>query len=258
MDGGSNVALIVGAHNEEIEASICFLPQRLVQAGWRVVIFNPIAGWNWAEIRRMSDEEQRRLKAGAMESARVLGCEKILWDYPTEYALQPRPEFARRIAEVLRDVSPSLVFMQWPFDTHPDHRYLAQALHQLLRWTANFLPDPSFTPTWQEVWAYQAGISQTVDFAPDAFVLGDEVLMATGLHALKAMGYREEKVKAWWSEMEIKSRYWGTMVAGRPAEGLKYMGPMFPASGTRLKEILKESLVPAVYPRWNCPGYGAM
>ncbi len=77
----SESALFIGSHNEEFEVEAPLVPQLLVEAGWRVVIFNPIGGWNWNAIRRLPEKQRNSLKQSCINAAKILGCEKILCDY---------------------------------------------------------------------------------------------------------------------------------------------------------------------------------
>jgi hypothetical protein len=238
----NKTALFIGSHNEEIEASVPMLPQLLVKAAWRVVILNPVGGLNWIDVRRMKSSDRHRLTQSSIEAARVLGCEKVVWDYHTGASLEWKSEMLREMAEFLYKINPTMVFIHWPYDTHFDHQAVAKISLQVLRSCSSLVGDDSFRPEWKEIWAYTAGIVQTYDFLPDAMVLGDEQLMKTAGEAMAKFSYEKNKKDIWAREVANKSKYWSGG-NNRPVEPLKFMGPLFPVGGTILKQVIGDKLV---------------
>ncbi|MBC7287915.1 MAG: PIG-L family deacetylase [Armatimonadetes bacterium] len=245
-------ALFIGAHNEEIEAEIPLLPQLLSRAGWRVVILNPIGGWNWVEIRRMPEDMRGRLPRDCIDAAAELGAEKVLWDYDVARTPAIREELADRLAAFLRTVEPELVFIHWPYDGHQDHRLVAQVSLHVLRSVRNLIDDNEWQPTWREVWAFQVGIAQTFNFWPDILVVADQSAMDTARRALdRFVAYGEAKREAWWRNVLGKTSWWGALAGGRPAEAYKLVGPSFPAEGTFLKQALGDAVIAVSTELWT-------
>lgn len=147
----SNLAnvLIVGAHHEEIEAECPNIAAALAMAGCKVTILNPVGGWNWTFIRSLGADGRERTIANALAAAKELGCEKVIWDYPVAQVDRFRDEMIDRMAEFLLALSPDIVLMHWPQDTHADHRLVARATHHVLS-TAPNLSSKTY-PAYQEV-----------------------------------------------------------------------------------------------------------
>ena len=119
------VVLIVGAHHEEVEAEFPNLAAALSLAGCRVVILNPIGGWNWTAIRSLEGDGRARTIADATAAAAALGCEKVIWDYPVALVPEHQGELKHRLAAFFCDLQPDILLMHWPKDGHPDHRAVA-------------------------------------------------------------------------------------------------------------------------------------
>jgi LmbE family N-acetylglucosaminyl deacetylase len=73
------------------------------------------------------------------DSALIMGARKVFWgDYPdTEVPLNR--ELIVRLEQVLREVKPRMIFVNYPDDTHQDHRNLAQGTLSATRYVPNFL-----------------------------------------------------------------------------------------------------------------------
>ena len=246
------VALFIGAHNEEIEAEIPLLPQLLVRAGWRVVILNPIGGWNWVTIRRMPPEMRERIRQDCLDAALALGCEKVLWDYDCGRTSGHLEEMTERIARFLRDTGPELIFIHWPRDGHQDHRAVAKASLHAIQSAENLISDDRWCPTWKEVWAFSVGIAQTYDFWPDVVVSGNQELMDRARQALDCfVAYGKNKTSYWWKNIVGKTSWWGALANGAPAEGYKFIGPSFPADGVHLKKVLGDQVISVGSATWT-------
>jgi LmbE family N-acetylglucosaminyl deacetylase len=237
-------AVFIGAHFEEIEGSSPILPCKLAAKGLRVIFLNPIGAWNMGGFRHMKPGAVDRTRKQALEVARHLGCQKIVWDYPCADVTSHRQEIAVRMAEALEDIQPSFVFLHWPYDHHPDHRMIAQITYNVLNWGDNLSPKlKGFGLTGfgvKEIFAFQAGTGQTYNFWPDFFVLATDKEMRKGERALAL--YKDFKGdKVWWGDIQAKLAYWGHQ-AGSPAEGYKFIGPRLPLRGLRLAEILGDEI----------------
>lgn len=250
-----DVALFIGSHNEEIEVEVPLLPQLLVEAGWKVVIFNPIVGRNWIAVRRMQEEDRNNLKQSCLDAARVLGCEKILCDYDVGRSFDWNGKVREELAKVLEQVKPKIVFMHWLYDSHFDHNSMVAISLQALTSCTNLIENKDFNHTWEEVWAYTAGREQSFRFVPEVIAGADEKHMDTAMEALDSFKYPEKMIRNWQRWTKQKCSYWAPIGGTYPyADPLKYIGPSFPAEGTLLKKILKERLIPQQIEPWLTGG----
>jgi len=239
-------ALIIGAHVEEIEAELALAPQVLVSAGWRVVILNPIGGWNWLRLRSLNASQLQRFKKSCFEAARVLGAEKIILDYDIGALPGCTGELTRDMALAVHDVAPDLVFIPWARDTHSDHRYVAQISFNILQGIrVATLTGRGKAEKRYEVWAYPAGISQSYNFWPDAVIAADPGMIQVARKANNTFAMLDpQKKRSFTENVKRKSRFWSVYSDGRPADAVKFVGPEFPLSGTLLKKTLGGSLLP--------------
>ncbi len=239
-----DTAMFIGTHNEEIEVEVPLIPQLLVEAGWRVVIFNPIGGWNWVAIRRMDEKNRKKLKQSCINAAGVLGCEKILCDYDVGRSFDWDGKVRDELVKVLKELKPRLVFIHWFYDSHFDHFAMVKISLQALYSCINLINDVEFEHTWEEVWAYAAGRGQSLEFVPDVLVGADEKHMETAMKALDTFTYPQKMKEDWKRWVKRKCSYWAPIGGRYPyADPLKYVGPMFPVEGTLLKKVLGERVI---------------
>ena len=243
-----NTALIIGAHVEEIEAELALLPQVLVKAGWRVVILNPVGGWNWVRLRKLKDKELKEFKQSCYRAAEILGAEKIILDYDIGSFPECTNDMMKDMARIIYDIRPKLVFIPWIRDTHQDHRHLAAISYRLFNGshfvtqTDEIVPPENYQ---YEVWAYPAGISQTYDFWPDAVVAGDPEMLEVVKKANEEFAHLDAQKRAGFTNnVKRKTSFWSVYGNNQPSEAVKFIGPAFPLGGTLLKEVLKERVFP--------------
>jgi len=74
-----------------------------------------------------SDSLVQQRRAEARAAASVLGCEARVWDYPDGY-LTPSIAVRESIIREIREFQPELVLTHRPWDYHPDHRAVGQAV----------------------------------------------------------------------------------------------------------------------------------
>lgn len=236
--------LFIGAHHEEIEAECPNTAAALSLAGCDVTILNPVGGWNWTFIRSLGGWGRERTIADATAAAAELGCKKVIWDYPVAQVDRYQNEIIDRMAEFIAGYSPEIVFIHWPKDTHSDHRLVAKVSRQALGPTLNIIPREikDFKPP-VEVYAYQTGVSQAYDFIPDLLVKTDETTFAMADRCIECFKNTAPRfVPAWKQNYHSKAAYWGNLVANGSAEAFKFLGPVLPLKGFRLKEILGDRL----------------
>ena len=203
-------ALMIGAHNDECEYGLGGLTGLLVDRGVNVRYVNPAAKWHAA----VSDEEKRETEEQEQEAARLLGAQKhMLGDRDRHVYLENENTVVELELEI-HDFKPDMVFIQWPRDFHIEHVETAKASYKAIC-TAG----PHGTRV-SEVYAYQAGPNQTIDFHPDIAIdvteamprVKDSLLVFNQVHA---------NGQWLWKEKEVSAAYLGHINGFRYAETLK-------------------------------------
>ena len=240
--------LIIGAHHEEIEVECPNIAISLAQAECKVTILNPIGGWNWTFIRNLGPDGRERTIDDATRAAAVLGCEKVIWDYPVAQANRYQAEIMDRMAEFLLENNPEIVLMHWPLDSHADHRLVAHVTRHVISTASNISPNrhENFKGI-KEVYAFQTGVSQAYHFIPDMFVKADDETMARADKAIECFlpTCGKDMVESWRCNFYDKAVYWGHACGLERCEALKFIGPTLPLNGFLLKKILNDRLVPS-------------
>jgi len=151
-------ALMIGAHNDEIEYSLGGLSCLLRDAGVAVrhVI---VASKFYPEIDQATRE---RYIAQEDAAARVLDVEKkIISNRDANTYIESMQAVDQLIAEIL-EYKPDLIFIHWPEDNHLEHRSVARVSYHALQ-VAGFRGARA-----KEVYAFESGVNQTMDyFRPD-------------------------------------------------------------------------------------------
>jgi LmbE family N-acetylglucosaminyl deacetylase len=123
--------LALGAHPDDVEYGCGGMLTKYAERGHDVYLWVASDGSLGGDgiVRR---EEQA-------DSALVIGAREVLWgEYPdTEIPLNR--ELIVRLEQVLRKVQPRMIFVNYPDDTHQDHRNLAQGTLSATRYVPNFL-----------------------------------------------------------------------------------------------------------------------
>ncbi len=73
------------------------------------------------------------------EAAEIIGAQQVFWGDYRDTQLPLNKELIDRIEEVLADVRPDLIFVNYGDDTHQDHRILTQATMSATRYVRNVL-----------------------------------------------------------------------------------------------------------------------
>lgn len=123
--------LAIGAHPDDIEFGCGGTLTRYSQRGHDVFLFVATDGGLGGDpaVRRREQEE----------AALVMGVRQVFWGgyHDTEVPLDR--ELIVKIESVIREVKPALIFVNYPDDTHQDHRNLAQGTVSATRYVPNFL-----------------------------------------------------------------------------------------------------------------------
>jgi LmbE family N-acetylglucosaminyl deacetylase len=123
--------LAIGAHPDDIEYGCGGTLTKYAQKGHAVHLFVASDGGLGGDraLRRREQEE----------SAIILGVSKVFWGGYDDTEVPMNRELIARIEEVIREVRPTMIFVNFPDDTHQDHRHLAQSTTSATRYVPNFL-----------------------------------------------------------------------------------------------------------------------
>ena len=73
------------------------------------------------------------------DSAQIIGARKIFWGEYRDTEIPLNRELIVRLEGVIREIEPRMIFVNYPEDTHQDHRNLAQGTLSATRYVPNFL-----------------------------------------------------------------------------------------------------------------------
>ena len=145
--------LALGAHPDDIEYGCGGMLTKYAERGHDVYLWvasDGALGGNGI-VRR---QEQA-------DSALVMGVREVFWGEYPDTELPLNRELIVRLEQVLRAVQPRMIFVNYPDDTHQDHRNLAQGTLSATRYVPNFL-------------FYE--VPTTQNFAPNCFTDIEKVL----------------------------------------------------------------------------------
>lgn len=243
MNATKNSAIVIGAHFDDCECgSAACVSLRLVKMGWRVVFLNTIGNLStWSFIQ--NKEMETKLIKESHEAAKILGAEKIFLPFQHNKLHPSDANVVSGIAEVIRDVNPTIAFIPWPKDNHYDHARTAQASFEAISYVNRFAKGPAVQLKLKEILAYEISSWQTRDFSPDFFIKVDDEFD----FAIKSMQAFESltpgTLELYAKEKSLRCQHWGAGVRCRYAEGLKHLGPKFPVA-SMLPELFGEDLQP--------------
>jgi LmbE family N-acetylglucosaminyl deacetylase len=126
MTSESPRVLVLGAHPDDAEFHAGGLAAMMRWAG-HVVKFVSVTdgGAGHHELQPAELRTTRKLEAAA--AGNVIGVKYEVWDNP-DGALLPTLELRARIITEIRRFQPDLLLTHRPYDYHPDHRAVAQAV----------------------------------------------------------------------------------------------------------------------------------
>jgi LmbE family N-acetylglucosaminyl deacetylase len=123
--------LAIGAHPDDIEFGCGGTLTRYAQQGHSVYLFVATDGGHGGD-----PETRRREQA---ESIAAIGAKEIFWGGYRDTEIPLNRELIVRLEAVIRQVAPSMIFVNFTDDTHQDHRNLAQGTLSATRYIPNFL-----------------------------------------------------------------------------------------------------------------------
>jgi LmbE family N-acetylglucosaminyl deacetylase len=123
--------LAIGAHPDDIEYGCGGTVTLYGQKGHDVYLFVATDGsmGGDAGVRRREQEDSKL----------VMGARRIFWGDYRDTEVPYNRELIGRIESVIRQVQPTMIFVNALDDTHQDHRNLAQATVSATRYVPNFL-----------------------------------------------------------------------------------------------------------------------
>src|SRR3989454_1042747 len=123
--------LAIGAHPDDIEFGCGGMLTKYAEKGHAVYLFvasDGALGGDGAVRRR---EQQ--------DSALVIGAREVFWGDYQDTEIPLNRELIVRLEAVIRQIEPRMIFVNFPEDTHQDHRNLAQGTLSATRYVPNFL-----------------------------------------------------------------------------------------------------------------------
>ena len=136
--------LAMGAHPDDIEIGCGGALQKYARAGHHVHLMILTDG------ARGGDSDVRRNEQ--LASSRILGTREIFWGGYRDTELPIAREAIQQIEDIVKKVDPAFIFVNYPDDTHQDHRHLATCTVTATRYTRNVLfyetpTTQNFSPT---------------------------------------------------------------------------------------------------------------
>jgi LmbE family N-acetylglucosaminyl deacetylase len=136
--------LALGAHPDDIEAGCGGTLVKYARGGHRIFMLVMTEGECGAPqgVRKREQEQ----------AAKIIGIEKLYWGGYPDTRVPLDQQLIQRIEQVVREVDPHFIFVNFPDDTHQDHRHLAACTVTATRYTRNVLfyeglTTQNFSPT---------------------------------------------------------------------------------------------------------------
>jgi len=140
--------LAIGAHPDDIEIGCAGTIMKYKNNGANLYLMVMTDGYMGGDARIRHREQKR--------SAKIMQADEVFWGGHKDTDLQYKGrELIDSIESVLKKIRPAFVFVNYPKDTHQDHRVLAEATVSAARYSKNVL-------------FYECPTS--VDFHPSVFV----------------------------------------------------------------------------------------
>lgn len=136
--------LAIGAHPDDIEFGCGGTLIKYARKGAHIELLVMTDGSRGGKARTRRSEQQA--------AARILGAKRIHWGGYRDTLLPSVRRLIDRMEIVLKASRPEFIFVNYPEDTHQDHRQVSRAAVSATRWARNvlFYEGPTtvnFTPT---------------------------------------------------------------------------------------------------------------
>jgi LmbE family N-acetylglucosaminyl deacetylase len=123
--------LAIGAHPDDIEYGCGGILTKYAERGHAINLFVASRGGRGGDPKVREREQD--------EAAVILGARRVFWGGYKDTEVPLNRELIVRLEDVIRDVGPTMIFVNCPDDTHQDHRHLAQCATSATRKVPNFL-----------------------------------------------------------------------------------------------------------------------
>ncbi len=123
--------LAIGAHPDDIEYGCGGTLTKYAQKGHAVYLFVASDG------ARGGEAAVRRREQG--EAAMILGAREVFWGGYDDTEIPLNRDLIDSLEGVIKQIRPTMIFANFPDDTHQDHRHLAQGATSATRYVPNFL-----------------------------------------------------------------------------------------------------------------------
>ena len=206
--------LAIGAHPDDIEFGCGGTLVKYGKKGASIDLLVMTDGGRGGDPRRRRREQRR--------AANVLGAHRIHWGGYRDTVLPTVQRLIDRMERVIRSVRPDFIFVNYPEDTHQDHRQVARAAVSATRYARNVL--------------FYEGPT-TVNFTPTVFIdIGSEIerkLEALRMHESQVMRTRIESMPIC-EIAEASGHFRGVQGRVRWAEGFAPLRLFINISGARI------------------------
>ena len=123
--------LAIGAHPDDIEYGCGGMLAKYGERGHHVYMFVASDG-GLGGNRKVRRREQK-------QAAVVVGARKVFWGGYQDTEIPLNRDLIVTLESVIREVEPRMIFVNYPDDTHQDHRNLAPGAVSATRYIPNFL-----------------------------------------------------------------------------------------------------------------------
>jgi len=123
--------LAIGAHPDDIEYGCAGTLVKYADRGHRIHLMILTGGEEGGDGK----ERQREQSA----AAEIIGAQQVFWGGYRDTQLPLNKELIDKIEEVLVEVKPDLILVNYGDDTHQDHRVLTEATMSATRYVRNVL-----------------------------------------------------------------------------------------------------------------------
>ncbi|RKY60773.1 MAG: PIG-L family deacetylase [Candidatus Neomarinimicrobiota bacterium] len=155
--------LAIGAHPDDIEIGCGGTLAKYASYGHNIYLFIATDG-NAGGIGKVRKVEQEK-------AAGILKVKKLFWGGYIDTELEIHKETIMKVEEIITITQPDIIFVNFPDDTHQDHRHIADITNSATRYIRNVLFYE--TPT-------------TQNFQPNVFVDIGKKFLRIKMESLKA------------------------------------------------------------------------
>ncbi len=123
--------LAIGAHPDDIEYGCAGTLVKYAERGHHIFLLVLTSGQEGGSTETRQQEQEA--------AAEIMKVQKVFWGDYHDTQLPLNKELIEKIEEVLGEVKPDLILVNYGDDTHQDHRILTQATMSATRYVRNVL-----------------------------------------------------------------------------------------------------------------------